>query len=417
MATSKISFFKTYLKGLKFSDYILCLLLILIPIYNKLMPLTLVLFFFSAIPNRISFQAFINNLNPKLPAFWFLCFFLFHIIGMSYTQNTAIGWNDIASKLSFLIIPILLAATKIKLSLKQICDVFLVGLFFSCIFAFSYASYRSLIHAENNNWAYFKESYLSFSMHRSYYATYLVFGIIISVRRLFMNRWYLIPTLFLVSTLFLTYSKAGILIFMILIIPVIFFGFYNLNRRLFAYSISILIPLLFFCLIMLSPTLKNRFTWMINSFNNPSLSNNFESNQTRIIMWQASLAVIKDSPIIGHGTGEVNEVLSNYNLKVGNKIHAEKKFNSHNQYLNTTIQLGILGLIPLIVIFYTSLSKSLKTKNIEFSYLIIIIFLTMLFESFLQTQAGIIPVTLLFVLFSIKSNSSENINSDTILSS
>lgn len=156
---------------------------------------------------------------------------------------------------------------------------------------------------------------------------------------------------------------------------------------------------------------------MINSFNTPSLSNNFESNQTRIIMWQASLAVIKDSPIIGHGTGEVNEVLSNYNLKVGNKIHAEKKFNSHNQYLNTTIQLGILGLIPLIVIFYTSLSKSLKTKNIEFSYLIIIIFLTMLFESFLQTQAGIIPVTLLFVLFSIKSNSSENINSDTILSS
>ena len=81
-----------------------------------------------------------------------------------------------------------------------------------------------MYYPEDNHWAYFTESYLAFSMHRSYYATYMALGVLLSAERYFTfkNLKYLGAALLFALITLLTFSKAGILIMVILMIPLLF---------------------------------------------------------------------------------------------------------------------------------------------------------------------------------------------------
>lgn len=76
---------------------------------------------------------------------------------------------------------------------------------------------------------------------------------------------------------------------------------------------------------------------------------------TRLQIWQVSLAIIKDNPILGIGLGNFHEsYLAYLLLTVPNPLEYDV-LKPHNLYLNLWLETGILGLIAfvwLIVIFY-----------------------------------------------------------------
>jgi O-antigen ligase len=150
----------------------------------------------------------------------------------------------------------------------------------------------------------------------------------------------------------------------------------------------------------------------VRTVNNPTI----ESSASRAIMWSTAMGLFSENVVIGVGTGDVSNALDERNLELGNTGVAEKSLNAHNQYLNTAVQLGLAGLIPLLLIFITSFVRAVKTKLIEGILLTLILFLTLMFESFLETQAGIIPVTLLLLLFFSISRANETSHTHPILS-
>lgn len=150
----------------------------------------------------------------------------------------------------------------------------------------------------------------------------------------------------------------------------------------------------------------------VQTINNPTV----ESSASRAIMWSTSVKLIKENPILGVGTGDVSDELDKKNLELGNTGVAKSSFNSHNQYLNTGVQLGCIGMISLLMVFIMSFRQAYRAGKFELFILSILLFATLLFESFLETQAGIIPVTLLLLLFSKKSEENETPYPDAILS-
>jgi O-antigen ligase len=124
-----------------------------------------------------------------------------------------------------------------------------------------------------------------------------------------------------------------------------------------------------------------------------------ESNNSRVVMWETSLELISEHPIIGSGTGDVMQVLSDRNIRNGDILLAEKKLNSHNQYLNSWVQLGLLGLLPLIMIFVTGSISAIKNKDLFYVSIVLILGISMFFESSLERQDGVIPITLLVIIF------------------
>jgi len=73
------------------------------------------------------------------------------------------------------------------------------------------------------------------------------------------------------------------------------------------------------------------------------------------------------------------------------------RLNPHNQFLHSTVTLGIVGLLILVSIFTIPIAIGIKTKNYFFIFFIIAVVLNCMTESVLEVQKGI----LFFCVFSV----------------
>jgi len=66
------------------------------------------------------------------------------------------------------------------------------------------------------------------------------------------------------------------------------------------------------------------------------------------------------------------------------------ELNAHNQYLQTMITLGIIGLIVLLLNLILPALYSMEQKHYLYLVFLILIGFNLLFESMLETQAGVV---------------------------
>ncbi|MES2545376.1 MAG: O-antigen ligase family protein [Bacteroidota bacterium] len=92
-----------------------------------------------------------------------------------------------------------------------------------------------------------------------------------------------------------------------------------------------------------------------------------------------------------------------YNLFLGNgEQQGYQTKNFHNQYIQNFAELGIFGLLLLVIMLFLNFKKALKTKDfmhISFAVLMISLFLT---ESFLWRQRGVLFFTVMYCFFNLK---------------
>ena len=126
-------------------------------------------------------------------------------------------------------------------------------------------------------------------------------------------------------------------------------------------------------------------------------NNSVESNQARLIMWNTSIKVIKDNFFYGTGTGDYNDELIKRNKKYKNQGVVKSELNSHNQFLNTFVQLGLFGFLTLCAVFYLYFRIALKNRDLLIVSIGVAFLLNFLFESVIETQSGIILFCVLFI--------------------
>jgi O-antigen ligase len=105
------------------------------------------------------------------------------------------------------------------------------------------------------------------------------------------------------------------------------------------------VAILFFAALASSPYLDHRLEAAL------SLSANSQrleaiSNRQRLAYWKASIDLIEQAPIVGHGTGSVAAMFKRYAA-----AHPDPDFsqatNPHNQTFAIALQLGLLGTVAL----------------------------------------------------------------------
>ncbi len=366
----------------------------------------LVLSFILALTDRNSCSVFQKQLfSSRSAMFWMIAFYVFHIVGMAWSTNLAFGWSDVGMKLSFVIVPLIVSIGRMQLSLKKwlswavdCMSVIAVGLLI-------YAFWKSWYYPEDNHWAYFFESEFSTFLHRSYWATYCAIGTAwalfdwISGTRKIIS-WRLFTFILLAAATVLTISKAGIIIlgllcFWLILYHIIVRKWWKIALPCLAVMIGLIAGVAHF-----SPRVASRFQEIPKAFSTVKSSGNtdVESNAARIIMWSTSVIVIQSNWLFGTGTGDVKDVLIATNMELGNNEVAEKKLNSHNQFLNSWVQLGVFGFVFLLGIFFSSFGTAIRNGSLPVTLMTLAFLITMLFESFVETQGGIIPFCLLMAV-------------------
>lgn len=121
-----------------------------------------------------------------------------------------------------------------------------------------------------------------------------------------------------------------------------------------------------------------------------------ESNTVRIVVWNFSFDIIAQNPA-GVGTGDVKDRLFREYRSHGYDLFAEKGLNAHNQFFQTGISIGIGAMLLLFLVIIGPVLLARKNLNPVSAAFVILIFMTCLFESYLERQAGIIFFSFMLV--------------------
>ena len=159
-------------------------------------------------------------------------------------------------------------------------------------------------------------------------------------------------------SIFTERGRAGQVIFNL---SVVFYIIYY-NRKKLIRLFTLLVLLFSFQFVIYSSTnvYKDRFDAVSNIIQNNGDRGKGKPDDIRYVFVKESLNRIIEKPILGYGTGSFGTIFKN-EVKSGH--YFDKHTTPHNQYLYVWFELGILGLVLLLLIFYHQIKELFRKKD------------------------------------------------------
>jgi O-antigen ligase len=326
--------------------------------------------------------------------------FIVSLISIIYSPSVAGSLNVISNQLALLLFPFLLAVTSLDLSKYR--SQLLHGLTISCTLtvlylyfdAFHVLLYYHLPLKNIFSWTFVNQNFsLPINMHATYLSMLLVLCIINSLYQLFylqtkFKRIYFIScSLILLAGLIQLSSKSAFITLLIIIIigfPLFLISKIKRHQYLF---ISLLGSVLLINFILSFQIFRFRFLETLK--NDLSENSAVVEKYGRADRWHAAWDLIKQSPIVGTGTGSEIPLLRN--------IYFERKMygsyllslNAHNQYLSFTINSGVFGLVVYLATIGWGFWRSIKKKDLMLFSFLILVAVVSFSEDLLDVNKGI----------------------------
>jgi hypothetical protein len=398
---------------IKIINYLICLSFLSISFRHEITSICLYLTVLFSL-----FEIFKNKINvfkvKNSVILFFISYFIIEIFGLIHTNNFYFAIKDIESKILFVVACLILIGNNTQgFNINKFFKFYIAGIFLNLLFLIVFGIIEFIKH---NNFP--KYDSFSFLMHPTYYAVNLLIAIIIIfvTHNLFNNKFIRIFLfLFFSLGIILTDSKAGILcyIFILITITIRYILILNFKLKLIVFILGI-----FFSLISYIYLPKSRITELFDTLQTTTLYNNYNgvynSTETRIIIWRLTRVVINNNLVFGTGTGDIKDELNNQYEKTNFIYGSDLKYNCHNQFLQIIATFGIIFGFPLILILFKILHDTIKNKNMLFSVILLIFIINFLFESFLETKAGVETFVLFCIIIGSTLNQNRNLNFSSI---
>lgn len=176
---------------------------------------------------------------------------------------------------------------------------------------------------------------------------------------------------------------------------------------------SIFIALFGVICLALFPPIQNRFKEIVNlndigivkekvikDVNDPRVN----GLTLRLLIWQETIKTVNTFPkfLVGIGLDDAADEALKVNL-VNRGLEKYKRYSTHNQFLNTYMRTGVLGLFILILLVGNTFYTAIRKKNKMLLIMIVMFTFAMLTESVFQRVLGIYFFTTV-LLFLMKPN-------------
>jgi len=286
-----------------------------------------------------------------------------------------------------LLLPIFYSSSFSEKTIQKSVFAFLISIFLSSVIAIV-ENYEII----NLNPNFTISAFLKYTDHN----VFLAFSLIISFYSIFRikleNKYRNILLFFIPVYLFSLFTeggKSGQLAFLFSVILFLIFLFKKKWKLLLLSLISVFV---FSAIIYnTSDIVKNRFNYEAKN-----ILQNRKSD--RNILLKETIILIKKNPIFGYGTGSFTDEFGLVN-KETQKVVSNQHKTPHNNYLYVWFELGILGLIIFLSIFYFQIKELIKKAEDIFIILFPIMFLIIMFtDSYLFSQNTLVLYLFLSVI-------------------
>ena len=290
-----------------------------------------------------------------------ILFYFTHVVGMLWTEDLRWGFHMLHKMWYFILLfPILYTIVR-KEYIRYYISAFLLAI--SITEVFSYLVWFELIPEFKNATVINPTPFMS---HISYNPI-LAFAIYLVLHEIFFNRkitnlvfsFYAFFSISMSINMFITGGRAGQVMFFSMLC-IIIFQFFNTQKIKALFVIIVLIPGIFFGAYATSDLFQKRVDDAVKSTIYYS-ENTSSSVGLRITFLLNSWQVIKENPIIGVGTGDFPIEYKKVNKRNTPKL--PNATNPHNMYTLIAVQLGALGIISMLSIFYFQLKLSFNSSN------------------------------------------------------
>lgn len=336
-------------------------------------------------------------LNTKILIFS-LIFFSVHVIGLFWTDD--INWGlHIVKKMwyFFLLFPVLHSIVDRKY-VKYYISSFLLAISFTELL--SYLIWFELIEPFKNASV---ENPTPFMSHISYNPI-LAFAIYLVNHKLFFEKnlsklqlfFYSFFSISMTINMFITGGRAGQVMFFAMIAIIILQ--YFRGQKIKAFFIALLVlPTIFFLAYETSTLFNSRVNIALDNVLNYSINKDTSVGQRMAFAFN-SWEIIKENPILGVGTGDFP-----YEYRKVNQLNTPElpiSNNPHNMYTLILVQLGLLGFVSMLSIFYMQIKIAINARSNFYRdagiTLPILFLIIMLSDSYLLGHY----TSLLFIFFS-----------------
>tara|TARA_B100000795_G_scaffold263635_1_gene243062 strand:+ start:1046 stop:2206 length:1161 start_codon:yes stop_codon:yes gene_type:complete len=335
-----------------------------------------------------------------------ILFFALHVIGLLWTENLIWGLHIVHKMWYFLLLlPIFYTIVR-KEYIRFYISAFLLAITFTEIA--SYLVWFEIIEPFKNASVRNPTPFMS---HISYNPI-LAFAIYLVLHEIFFNKklsnlllyFYCFFSITMTINMFITGGRAGQVIFFVMLL-ILIFQVLNTQRVRALILSALVMPLIFITAYYSSSLFNERVNLAINEVVTFQETKGFDSKTyshtsvgLRLAMALNSWQIIKKNPIIGVGTGDLPQEYKKINeISFPKLVNVE---NPHNMYSFVLVNLGFIGLLSMLAIFYyqiklsfNSSSKLIRDLGITMPLMFLVL---MLSDSYLLGHY----TTLMFIFFS-----------------
>jgi O-antigen ligase len=366
-----------------------------IPLKNNWNSLAIVLFCLSTAiqqPVRESIR------NLKKDHYWKLTtlFFLWLAATWFWDHTGGFSMRYLEPSASFVFLPLVMAMIP-KLTSRElafVCYSFIISIIIVCIICLtkSYMEYN-----ETRDARVFFYHYLGFQMglNAVYLSNYciacitwlLYISFIYKGEKVFAPGYLvtMIACAFLFLMMFLLSSKMSlVLLFLLIFFMSLYIGY---RKKALVYTSLIMI-----LLIISGWFLTQKFgylNWRIRSTEFKQYSGSQDDNNglaLRITTWTTALNLIKEKPILGYGLKGANEALVERYKQIDFTPGITERYNSHNQFMETTLRSGVVGLLLLLAIIAVPFISSIRKGKFLLTVMVLHFVLVSMVEGTLEIQ-------------------------------
>ena len=368
---------------------------------------------FYAIPNGINIslvlifpflvnkQKFINHIVKK-PIVWFAVFLSF-ILVKSVLLGHFLEDISVIKKLSQVLLLLILSCGLKPKSTETLKSGIVLGTFIAVIYSLIKIG---IIVIQTTTFDFAKGPIINETLpvQRLYLGLLCTISLILVLDRFFKNRQKLNLFLAVLFTLFVFLIAARIAIISVLIV-IIYYVFIMIKAK-YKYIFLLLIISTTSMVVLLNNNLSKRILHLDDTFRE-SYVDKIAMHEPRFLIWKYSYEALQSTNLfLGNGFNRTEEKLvSSYKKIPQLKKSAwfiNKRFNTHNQYLDIALSQGFIGL-SLFLIFLFQLFVIAKKSHSDFLLLLSALIYMLVYNNF-HRVIGVYIFSLIFIFILEKSN-------------
>jgi len=346
----------------------------------------------------------------------FLAVFLSELLGQLYTQDLHTGWNLVAKDATLVAIPFGLCSGSFadKESYKKVMAAYCLILAAASCWCIAMAV-RNYYTTGDIEVLFYHQLVRPISQNAIFYTVFILFGLLflLSYDGGSMFPWLGIRAARALRAVLIVFFCGMVLLLaskLFLLVLLLILGWFLLRRYSFRRNRMILILagvallLLGVLVVFTDNPIKKRYNDIVHANLNIikpeqfTPGDYFNGIQLRLLEWRFAYEIVREHRawIWGTGTGDSQDLLNQkyrdanmYMGKPGQRGHGFIGYNFHNQFIETFVRTGAIGLLILLILFWLMAGIACQWRTGQAFFTVLILGLFFLLQSPLTMQHGI----------------------------